>query len=1114
MPEYLAPGVYVEEVDTGSKPIEGVSTSTSGMVGVTERGPANVPVLVTSVGEFSRWFGGQLRIDDYGTHRFLPHAIEGFFGNGGKRVFVVRALDEESATKATSPLFDRGDAASIVTTLLRSASEGTGTAVSPPGLLVLPVAGLAANDWVRIGDGSRAEYRQAAGPTVAEDTMVPVNLPLSRSHANTEQAFQFTRATLGAAINLTDPVEPGATSLSVTGATADINATAGQCIEIGGTLGEYRFVSAVTQVVAISATNSNAVLTLDTPLQLPYPSTATLIRINLGGAPSGTANIVQAVGGDGLFYVDARGGQFNNRTRLVRLNNVAGSSEVRRIGQLSQLSIAPGDVAAYPVGSTVEAVTFSPNRALVAGSTTTVLNLGAGEAADLAQGERLVVDPGGTPATVAIQSINTATDAITVTPPLAAAPAAGIVVVPLAKSTTAAASAGGKVLAVDDRMGLAEGQLLRVGSGATSQVVAIVAIPTLSFVAPDPGNIVVYPPLSAAWPTGTPVAIVGSATPVVGRQATAVALPAVQGSTDLYVTDGAGFVANDVIRVTTAGGDVTFHTLTGGAAPIVPEVLNLTSPLARAHTSGSDVVQREPLFDVEALDAGIWGNRLRISIQDETPGLVTQTTLASIVNPTSIRLASASGIQAGTVLELFDPVTGTSIGDPVKVSNLNRAANFLITLAGAGLSAAQQVPNLIVRSREFKLTVTLLRQPDPSTPSRNEQALDVEVFRYLSMDSRHSNYIEKIIGDIDGPLRKWDHRPEGSSLYIRVRDLAPNQAEEESIRLGPEALLDTLRDGRRVPALQRLEQTLGFDSIGTITDATYIGADNVDPDLRTGLQSLLNVEEVSIVAVPGQTGVAVQQAIIDHCEFMRYRFAVLDSTPEPDDTITDVQDQRQQFDTKYAALYYPWLAIPDPFPANLANIQEYPVPPSGHVIGIYARIDIERGVHKAPANEVVRGIVNLRRKINKEQQDILNPFPVNINVIRDFRDHNRGIRVYGARVITSDSDWKYVNVRRLLIFIEASIDRGLQWVVFEPNAEPLWARVRRSVINFLTVVWRNGALEGTKPEEAFYVKCDRTTMTQTDIDSGRLIVLVGVAPVKPAEFVVVRIGLWTARSDT
>jgi phage tail sheath protein FI len=246
---------------------------------------------------------------------------------------------------------------------------------------------------------------------------------------------------------------------------------------------------------------------------------------------------------------------------------------------------------------------------------------------------------------------------------------------------------------------------------------------------------------------------------------------------------------------------------------------------------------------------------------------------------------------------------------------------------------------------------------------------------------------------------------------------------------------------------------------------------------------------------------------------MRYRFAVLDAHQTPRDALANVQNQRQQFDTKYAALYHPWLLIPNPYPTGVTPIPDYPIPPSGHTLGIYARTDIERGVHKAPANEVVRGIIGLQRKINKEQQDILNPYPVNINVIRDFRDSNRGIRVYGGRCITSDSDWKYVNVRRLLIFIENSIDRGLQWAVFEPNAEPLWARVRRSITNFLNLVWRNGALEGTKPEEAFFVKCDRTTMTQTDIDSGRLICVVGVAPVKPAEFVIVRVGLWTARAD-
>jgi uncharacterized protein len=180
------------------------------------------------------------------------------------------------------------------------------------------------------------------------------------------------------------------------------------------------------------------------------------------------------------------------------------------------------------------------------------------------------------------------------------------------------------------------------------------------------------------------------------------------------------------------------------------------------------------------------------------------------------------------------------------------------------------------------------------------------------------------------------------------------------------------------------------------------------------------------------------------------------------------------------------------------------------VLGLYARVDNDRGVHKAPANEVVRGIRGLARSFSKGEQDILNPYPTHINVIRDFRPNNRGMRVWGARCITSDAEYKYVNVRRLMIFIEDSLDRGLQWVVFEPNAEELWARVRRSISNFLATIWRNGALEGTTVEQAFFVRCDRTTMTRDDRDNGRLVCVVGVAPVRPAEFVIVRIGLWTA----
>jgi uncharacterized protein len=220
----------------------------------------------------------------------------------------------------------------------------------------------------------------------------------------------------------------------------------------------------------------------------------------------------------------------------------------------------------------------------------------------------------------------------------------------------------------------------------------------------------------------------------------------------------------------------------------------------------------------------------------------------------------------------------------------------------------------------------------------------------------------------------------------------------------------------------------------------------------------------------------------------------------------DIREQRKQYDTKYAALYVPRLVAIDPVTGL-----EIVLPPSGHVVGLYAKTDVERGVHKAPANIVVQGITGLELTINKGEQDILNPD--NINVIRDFRVSNRGIRIWGARCLTSDTQWKYVPVRRLFIFVEESLDEGTQWVVFEPNDYPLWARVRQSITNFLIRVWRDGALMGATQEEAFFVRCDRTTMTQDDIDNGRLIILVGIAPVKPAEFVIIRISQYTAEAN-
>ena len=321
----------------------------------------------------------------------------------------------------------------------------------------------------------------------------------------------------------------------------------------------------------------------------------------------------------------------------------------------------------------------------------------------------------------------------------------------------------------------------------------------------------------------------------------------------------------------------------------------------------------------------------------------------------------------------------------------------------------------------------------------------------------------------------------------------------------------------RVPAVGTYELTVPEVTALSVTEAApelFVG----DAAKRTGVGGFEAVDEITMVCAPDimaayQAGQlsrvqvkAVQLALLAHCETMKDRFAILD--PLPDLSPQEVKEWRMEeagYDSKYGALYYPWVEIADPARGGeLAAI-----PPSGHMAGIYARSDTERGVHKAPANEVVRGAIGLATQVTKSEQDILNP--QGVNCIRAFP--GRGIRVWGARTLSSDAAWRYVNVRRLFNFVEESIEVGTQWVVFEPNDIDLWERVKRDITAFLTRVWRDGALFGATPAEAFYVKCDEELNPVEVRDAGQLIVEIGLAPVKPAEFVIFRISQWAGGGE-
>ena len=281
---------------------------------------------------------------------------------------------------------------------------------------------------------------------------------------------------------------------------------------------------------------------------------------------------------------------------------------------------------------------------------------------------------------------------------------------------------------------------------------------------------------------------------------------------------------------------------------------------------------------------------------------------------------------------------------------------------------------------------------------------------------------------------------------------------------------------------------------------------------KSGLMALEDIEEIFSVAAPGATfdllgeygvdGNAIIRLLISHAERMRYRVAILDAGDGQ--ALSEVRNLRAGIDSTRAALYYPWVKLLDPLTREEINL-----PPSGFMAGIFARSDIDVGVHKAPANEVVRLAASFETLINKAQQEALNP--EGINCLRYFE--GRGYRVWGARTASSDPEWKYLNVRRYFNFLERSIDRGTQWAVFEPNGPRLWANVRGTIEDFLYNEYRSGHLLGAKPSEAYFVRCDRSTMTQNDLDNGRLICLIGVSPLRPAEFVIFRIGQKTLDAE-
>ncbi|MFJ3204917.1 phage tail sheath family protein [Streptomyces sp. NPDC086989] len=449
-----------------------------------------------------------------------------------------------------------------------------------------------------------------------------------------------------------------------------------------------------------------------------------------------------------------------------------------------------------------------------------------------------------------------------------------------------------------------------------------------------------------------------------------------------------------------------------------------------------------------------------------------------------------TGVQEGAAVEVL-PLTGGNVPSPAdgtppvpdRVRTVVRRADGVL-----GYLRGQDFEPVAAGFAAFHLTLAVtVRLGDR-----------IDVYNELELDDRHP----RSVGNV---LQASDPADEFSLVWLDT--------------IKPAAGAPPPAPGARLAALLTLAQpgahlTRGGD--GLDLTAQDLGGKEANPDSLAdparGLGALAEIDDIAIVAAPdtvtlkGDEQKTAVDLLIGHCERLRYRMAIVD--PPRDSSVSEVRRFRAQFDTSHAALYYPWVRITDPGrrPDPGAPSPVLDVPPSGYVAGVYARSDLERGVHKAPANEVLLGITDFTSNVTYDRQSVLNP--EGINALRLFEGRAR--RVWGARTMSSDPEWKYVNVRRLFIQLEHSIDKSTQWAVFEPNNERLWASVRQTVEDYLISVWRTGALLGTKPEEAFFVRCDRTTMTQNDLDNGRLICLIGVAPTYPAEFVVFRIGQFTA----
>jgi len=586
-----------------------------------------------------------------------------------------------------------------------------------------------------------------------------------------------------------------------------------------------------------------------------------------------------------------------------------------------------------------------------------------------------------------------------------------------------------------------------MGSGNVANLAAVTVPELLSLFAPPPAAFVLGTDGSSHLLLTSNVAGAGVSIVVSG----ATAALGLAGVLPVNGIGGSIAPAPTVTSYNTQAGTVTL------SAPL-PIDLDPSETYIEVTAVGTD----GPKF--HARSPGSWSSSVRVNVTPRDRAPVPIVTAAAI-GATTVQVLSVTSFYVGAIIEIDH-------------DGQSRSAHEVMDISGTTLTVdpplgtpVGSIPATTAYARVLEIDVTV---------TDTSGAAPDEVYRGLSWNQRQTEAIllRHYATQINTRSRLVYVQPPGIGGLSGSEGVA--FSDQPTTPSGfPTPLSDTAVDG--------------IPQKGASGDAAIVGTD-LGPGQRTGIQAFADVPEINIVAAPGRTSATVQLALIAHCEVMRYRFAVLDGEQDPGGSINNVQAHRNLYDTSYAAYYAPWVG------QNIGGEVRY-LPPSCFVPAIYARVDNQRGVWKAPANEVVQNASSLRTRYTTGEQEILNP--QGVNLIRHFEPG--GIRIWGARTLSSNPEVRYINVRRTLLFLEASIERGTQWVVFEPNTPETWSRVSASVRSFLRTQRRDGALFGRSEDDAFFVRCDESTMTADDVLNGRLICRIGVAIVRPAEFVIFRI---------